>query len=76
MGLFRDYYRENTPIKWQNDFTFFPKNDSLFMRDFFSRDYFFEQWERKPIEMEELMKKMDSSRNAFLKRFYPGLLES
>ena len=46
------------------------------MRDFFRDDYFFNQWERQPIEMEELMKRMDSIRNAYLKRFHPGLMES
>tara|TARA_R110000787_G_scaffold267653_1_gene374012 strand:- start:651 stop:1127 length:477 start_codon:yes stop_codon:yes gene_type:complete len=76
MGSFRKYFKESTPFEWKDDFSFFPKNDSLFMRDFFRDDYFFNQWERQPIEMEELMKRMDSIRNAYLKRFHPGLMES
>ncbi|MGO4917979.1 hypothetical protein [Maribacter spongiicola] len=76
MGSFRSYFKENTPFEWENDFSFFPKNDSLFMRDFFRDDYFFDRWERKPIEIEEMMRRMDSTRNVFLKRFHPGLIES
>lgn len=46
------------------------------MNDFFVDDYFFGQWERQPLDMEEIMKKMDSTRNAFLRKFYPGLMDS
>ncbi|MEH6769070.1 hypothetical protein [Maribacter arcticus] len=76
MGSFRKYFKESAPFEWKDDFLFSPENDSLFMSDFFRDDYFFNQWERQPIEIEELMQKMDSTRNAFLKRFHPGLMES
>lgn len=39
-------------------------------------DYFFKNWKQDYSEMEMMMRKMDSSRNEFLKRFHPGLIES
>jgi hypothetical protein len=76
MGSFRKYFKESAPIEWKYDFLFFPENDSLFMSDFFRDDYFFNQWERQPMEIEEMMRRMDSTRNYYLKRFHPGLIES
>ena len=46
------------------------------MRDFFKEDYFFNQWKQEPQDVENMIKQMDSTRNLFLKRFHPGLLES
>lgn len=76
MHSFRGYFDKNTPFKWQDDFSFFPENDSLFMRDFFKEDYFLKNWQNQHSELDKMIKRMDSSRNAFLKRFHPGLLES
>ena len=76
MDSFKGYFNENAPFRWQHDFSFFPENDSLFMSDFFNEDYFFKNWQNQHSELDKMIIKMDSSRNAFLKRFYPGLLES
>lgn len=76
MDSFRGYFDKNTPFKWRDDFSFFPENDSLFMRDFFKEDYFYENWINQHSELDKMIKRMDSSRNVFLKRFHPGLLES
>ena len=76
MGSFRKYFQESTPFQWKDNFSYFPKNDSLFKKNFFRDDYFFDQWERQPMDIEEMMRRMDSSRNTFLKRFHPGLMES
>lgn len=76
MDSFKGYFDKNSPFKWQHDFSFFPENDSLFMNDFFKEDYFFKTWQNQHSELDKMIKKMDSSRNAFLKRFHPGLLES
>lgn len=76
MDSFRGYFRRNTPLNWKDHFSYFPDNDSLFMKDFFREDYFFDNWERHESNMEEMIKKMDSIRNSFLKRFHPGLMES
>ncbi|MGB5553372.1 MAG: hypothetical protein WBM83_01850 [Flavobacteriaceae bacterium] len=76
MDAFKGYFREHQPFNWNNGFSFFPENDSLFMKDFFKDDYFIDHWVRQPIDMEQMMKRMDSVRNQFLKKYHPGLLES
>ena len=76
MDSFKGYFDKNIPFKWQHDFSYFPENDSLFMNDFFKEDYFFETWQNQYSELGKMIKRMDSSRNAFLKRYHPGLLES
>lgn len=76
MDSFKGYFDKNQAFKWQDDFSYFPENDSLLMNDFFKKDYFFRNWQSQHSELDKMIKKMDSSRNAFLKRFHPGLLES
>ena len=76
MDSFKKHFLINSPSKWRDDFSYFPKNDSLFMNDFFKDDYFLRNWQSQHSLLEEMIKRMDSSRNAFLKHFYPGLIES
>ena len=76
MDLFRADFVGDSLFLWRDRFSYFPKADSLFMQDFFEEDYFFRNWEEQQQDMLELMRKMDSSRNAFLKKFHPGLMES
>ena len=76
MNSFQGYFDKNVPFKWNEDFSFFPKKDSLFMSNFFKDDYFFRKWQTQHSELEKMIKRMDAERNAFLKKFYPGLMES
>ncbi|MBT8179235.1 MAG: hypothetical protein KJN96_05265 [Eudoraea sp.] len=76
MDRFRAHFEADSPFLWRDRFSYFPKADSLFVKEFFDEDYFFRNWEQQQQDMRELMRKMDSSRNAFLKRFHPGLMES
>lgn len=76
MDSFRGYFDHHAPYNWNDGFSYFPKTDSLFMKNFFKKDYFFDRWERQPLDLEEMMRKMDSTRNLFLRKYYPGLLES
>jgi len=48
-------------------------NDSLFYRDFTTPDYFMQKWEQHYFNMGRMMQQMDSFRNSFLNRNYPGL---
>ena len=73
---FKRYFGEKTPFMRRDDFFYFPKNDSLFMKDFFNDDYFIRNWQKQHSELEQMIRRMDSTRNAFLKRFHPGLMES
>ena len=76
MDRFQAHFEADSPFLWRDRFSYFPEADSLFVKDFFEEDYFFKNWEQQQHDMRELMRKMDSSRNAFLKRFHPGLMES
>ena len=48
-------------------------NDSLFYRDFTNSDYFMQKWEQHYFDMGRMIQQMDSFRNSFLNRTYPGL---
>jgi len=76
MDSFKGYFNENESFKLSEDFFFLPKKDSLFMNDFFKNDYFFRNRKTQHSELEKIIKRMDAERNAFLKKFYPGLMES
>jgi hypothetical protein len=76
MDSFKMYFGKNRSIDWDDDFYYFPKNDSLFMNNFFKDDYFFKNWQMQHSEYEDMIKKMDSMRNEFLRKFHPGLMES
>ncbi|MGB5370714.1 MAG: hypothetical protein WBN18_09800 [Flavobacteriaceae bacterium] len=76
MHSFRGYLKDRDPFSDLDRFSYFPHPDSLFMNEFFSNDYFFRNWERQQSEMEDMMKRMDSMRNAFMKQRHPGLMES
>ena len=76
MNSFRGYFEKTAPFKMNDRLFYLPQNDSLFMNDFFKEDYFFDQWKQQPLDVEKMIRQMDSTRNLFLKRFHPGLLES
>lgn len=76
MDSFKGYFEKTEPFKMKDRLFYFPQNDSLFMNDFFKKDYFFDQWQQHPLDVEQMIRQMDSTRNLFLKRFYPGLQES
>lgn len=76
MDTFRSHFEASTPFKWDEYFSYFPKNDSLLNDDFFRKDYYLKNWERQERELFEFIKQIDSSRNAYLKKYYPGLMES
>ena len=76
MDTFKEYISNNTTFKADNDFYYFPHNDSLFMNDFFKEDYFYRNWQNQHSEFEDMVKRMDSLRNTFLKRLHPGLMDS
>ena len=76
MDSFQRYFGENTPLKLNDNFSHFSNSDSLLMKDFFKDDYFLKNWDKQYFERKEMIKKMDSIRNGYLRQFYPGLLES
>ncbi len=49
--------------------------DSLFYNDFLSPDYFYKRWHKELLEQENEFRRMDSLKNEFFKRQYPGLGE-
>ena len=75
MQSFNDFFKDSSPYDWNDHLSFFPQ-DSLLMNSFFNDDYFFNNWEQQNFDMEQMMHQMDSIRNEYLKKFYPGLMES
>ncbi len=48
-------------------------NDSTFYHDFFTPDYFYDRWQQSLKESERMFREMDSLKNMFFKKNYPGL---
>ncbi|MDF1676923.1 MAG: hypothetical protein P1U44_14510 [Vicingaceae bacterium] len=76
MHSFNDFFNTTYSFGWNENFSFFPKNDSLLNHEFFNHNYFYDNWERQQFNIERMMQQMDSTRNEYLKKFYPGLMES
>ena len=76
MDSFRFHFEKMVPFRGRDHFRYFPKQDSLFMHDFFEEDYYFRHWKNNQDDLESMMRKMDSMRNKYLKEMHPGLMES
>jgi len=76
MQSFDDYIKNNSLFDWSEHFSFFPKNDSLLMDNFFKEDYFLNQWNQLDFNIDKMMHEMYSLRNEFLEKQYPELIES
>lgn len=76
MFSYKKHFENTYPFKGGEYFRFFPGNDSLFMNEFFKKDYFFKSWQKRHSDLEKMIKRMDSTRNSYLKKVYPGLIES
>lgn len=76
MDNFRRYFEHAAPFTWEDYFSYFPKNDSLFMNDFFTDDYYLRNWRRQNLELENFIRQIDSSRNSFLRKNHPELMKS
>ena len=48
-------------------------SDSLFYRKFTDPDYFMHKWKNRELDINNFILQMDSTRNAFLKNYFPGL---
>ncbi|NOY36479.1 MAG: hypothetical protein GXO83_02790 [Chlorobi bacterium] len=74
LGGFRPYsfneFPDSTDV-WLNPFFNY---DSTFYTDFFHNNYFFDRWNKEFREMEHELHKLDSLRDAFLKRHYPEMV--
>lgn len=76
MIAFKRQFDSSFPTIFRNNFGNPMWNDSFFFRDFTSSDYFKQKWEQHYFNMENMMFQMDSLRNSFLNRNYPGLSQS
>lgn len=73
MMAFRKQFDSGFPSIFRENFGDPVWNDSLFYRDFTAPDYFMQKWEQHYFNMGKMMQRMDSLRNSFLNRNYPGL---
>lgn len=58
-----------------NPFNNFFDEDTFYQHHFFDDDFFMNQFENEMFHFEEMMHKMDSLRNLFLKEMYPDFEE-
>lgn len=73
MMAFKKQFDSSFPSIFRNSFGNPVWNNSCFFRDFTSSDYFRQKWEQHYYNMENMMQQMDSLRNSFLSKNYPGL---
>ena len=73
MMAFRKQFDSGFPSIFSENFGDPIWNDSLFYRDFTNSDYFMQKWEQHYFDMGRMIQQMDSFRNSFLNRTYPGL---
>ena len=76
MDSFDDFFKTQLPFLWSNHFSFSPHHDSLLRNNFFKPNYFFDQWEQQHFNVKKMLQEMDSIRNEFLNKNYPGLMDS
>jgi len=73
MNSFRRQFDAQFPTLFNQSFGDPIWNDSLFYKDFTAPDYFMQKWNDHYFDMRSMMLRMDSLRNSFLDRHYPGL---
>lgn len=76
MMAFKRKFDSSFPSIFRDNFGSPMWNDSFFFRDFTSPDYFRQKWSQHYFNMENMMFQMDSLRNLFLNRNYPGLSQT
>jgi hypothetical protein len=73
MAAFRKQFNAQFPSIFSRHFGDPIWSDSLFYRDFTTPDYFMKKWNEHYFNMHGMMEQMDSMRNSFLQKNYPGL---
>ncbi len=74
MRSFHRYFNTRFPSIWDKSFAQPLWQDSLFYRDFYRDDYFYNRWQQDFFRMNDMFRRMDSLRNQFFYDRYPGLL--
>ncbi|MFP4025279.1 MAG: hypothetical protein ACLFVR_12210 [Thiohalospira sp.] len=73
---FQPYFFNRSFDLMQDPFKHFFERDSFYERHFFDHDYFMQQFEQERFKFEEMMKRMDSLRNEFLKDNFPEIQQN
>jgi hypothetical protein len=73
MSAFREQFNAQFPSIFNRSFGDPVWSDSLFYRDFATPGYFMKKWNEHYFDMDGMMRRMDSLRNSFLQKNYPGL---
>ena len=71
---FRKNFSSNYSALFDTTFLHGITADSLFYRNFTRPDYFEQLWKNRLKEMNSMFRQMDSIRNDYLSRSYPGLM--
>lgn len=64
--VFRKHFDSSFPSAFSNSFGVPVRNDSFFYRDFASPDYFMQKWKQHYLNMENMMRRIDTLRNSFI----------
>ena len=74
MHMFMPFTLHNFPDSLQGLMSSFFHEDSLFYRDFFNEDYFFDRFNKDLGPMTDILRQMDSLKKSFLKEYFPSVL--
>ena len=70
---FKPFIHQQFPDFEIPDFNDFLYTDSAFYHDFFMPDYFYDRWRKSLMETDRMFREMDSLKNLFFQKSYPGL---
>lgn len=73
IGNFKPFFYNNMPDVFGNSFDDFFNSRSFSNEDFFKNDFFENQFQKHNKMMEDMISKMDSIRNEYLKQKYPKI---
>lgn len=73
---FQPYFFDRSFEIMRDPFRDFFDKDTFYEKHFFEQNYFMQQFEREKFRFDEMIKKMDSLRNRFLKQTYPNIQQN
>ena len=75
MRSFYQHFDRQFPSIWGRDLMNPFWDDTQMQRDFFRNDFFHDRWKNELFDLENMFHRMDSIRNDFFQRSYPGLIQ-
>ena len=70
MRQFQQHFSKIEGLPWKNSFSFYPDIDSTFSQSFRDSEFFSRAWKEQNMDLERMLRQMDSVRELFLRDFY------